>query len=135
MGTASKIDAARSHASKGASSTKAQAKSEGRHHGADSSGKFVEEGRGGNFESADRDAPSSANWSFDASHQEYIVECPHCSQPHLVPASQLFCCQFTCGADAHTGLPLKAHISDRELEKLHSEGLIIAGCGGRFKFH
>eukprot|EP00746_Dinoflagellata_sp_MGD_P069157 gnl/MRDRNA2_/MRDRNA2_28356_c0_seq1.p1 gnl/MRDRNA2_/MRDRNA2_28356_c0~~gnl/MRDRNA2_/MRDRNA2_28356_c0_seq1.p1 ORF type:complete len:170 (-),score=40.36 gnl/MRDRNA2_/MRDRNA2_28356_c0_seq1:88-597(-) len=74
-------------------------------------------------------------WTFDAENNEYIVQCPHCKQPHLVPAAQLFCCQFTCGADAVTGSPLKPHMKPQEIERLRESGRIVGGCGGRFKFN
>jgi len=73
-------------------------------------------------------------WSFDEEMQEYIVPCPHCTQPHLVPTTELFCCQFVCGADAHTGQPLRVQMSAEDVSKLMSQGRVVGGCGGRFKF-
>jgi len=74
-------------------------------------------------------------WSFDEEMQEYIVSCPHCAQPHLVPVKQLHCCQFACGADSLTGKQLPSHISPMQVAKLRNAGRIIGGCGERFKFN
>mmetsp|Transcript_49235 Transcript_49235/g.130390 ORF Transcript_49235/g.130390 Transcript_49235/m.130390 type:complete len:216 (-) Transcript_49235:273-920(-) len=74
-------------------------------------------------------------WTFDAVSQEYVVQCPHCQQPHLIPLKQLNCCEFACGADARTGQPLRPHITKGEVEKLLSQQRVVGGCGGRFKFN
>eukprot|EP00927_Polykrikos_kofoidii_P004960 TRINITY_DN11960_c0_g1_i1.p1 TRINITY_DN11960_c0_g1~~TRINITY_DN11960_c0_g1_i1.p1 ORF type:complete len:182 (-),score=26.79 TRINITY_DN11960_c0_g1_i1:192-737(-) len=84
---------------------------------------------------SDGSAVSQQRWTYNESLQEYVAPCPHCDQPHVVPETQLFCCQFACGADAQTGLPLRPHIGVWEVARLRQQGRIIGGCGGRFQFN
>eukprot|EP00930_Biecheleria_cincta_P064689 TRINITY_DN50325_c0_g1_i1.p1 TRINITY_DN50325_c0_g1~~TRINITY_DN50325_c0_g1_i1.p1 ORF type:complete len:168 (+),score=14.66 TRINITY_DN50325_c0_g1_i1:206-709(+) len=56
---------------------------------------------------------AEAGWTFNKRTREYVVACPHCDQPHLVPQSDLYCCQFACGADSCTGKPIRAHTHPR----------------------
>eukprot|EP00927_Polykrikos_kofoidii_P025769 TRINITY_DN23092_c0_g1_i1.p1 TRINITY_DN23092_c0_g1~~TRINITY_DN23092_c0_g1_i1.p1 ORF type:complete len:176 (-),score=13.70 TRINITY_DN23092_c0_g1_i1:62-589(-) len=84
---------------------------------------------------SDASAASEQRWTYNKDLREYVAPCPHCDQPHIVPQKQLFCCQFACGADARTGLPLRPHIGIREVTRLREQGRIIGGCGGRFKFN
>merc|ERR1719265_1237082 len=74
-------------------------------------------------------------WTFDADTDTYIVQCPSCSQCHLVAAKQFNCKQFACGADQKTGKPLRPHIKPAEVSKLLHEGCVIGGCGRRFMFN
>merc|ERR1712007_82770 len=80
-------------------------------------------------------SPAKKQWTFDAKTEDYVVMCPTCGQPHVIPKSQLYCCQFACGADARTGAPLRAHIGLREVELLRAQGRLVAGCGNRFRFN
>lgn len=78
---------------------------------------------------------SEGRWTFDEETHSYIVQCPTCGQPHLIPEADLKCCQFSCGANARTGQPLKPHMKKRERDLLRERGCIVGGCGGRFKFN
>lgn len=78
---------------------------------------------------------SDDRWTFDEETRTYVVQCPHCAQPHLIPEDNLKCCQFSCGADVQTGRPLKPHLKRRDRDILRQQGCIVGGCGERFRFN
>lgn len=82
-----------------------------------------------------KDGDGADRWTFDEETRAYIVQCPSCAQPHLIQEDHLKCCQFSCGANAETGQPLKPHMNKRDRDALRQRGCIVGGCGGRFKFN
>ena len=82
-----------------------------------------------------KDGDGAGGWTFDEETRAYVVQCPSCDQPHLIMEDHLKCCEFSCGAHAETGQPLKPHMNKRDRDALRKRGCIIGGCGGRFKFN